>query len=60
MAMRPHSGCRNASWSPTAGNASGNFPARSTMPTVSTACGPAQSTGSPIVRPSIARQVPGS
>ena len=30
------------------------------MPTVSTACGPTQATGSPTVRPSMARQVPGS
>ena len=56
-----HSVCRNSSCASTAGNSSSsNFFARSTTPTASTACGPAQSTGSPIVRPSIPRQVPGA
>ena len=43
-----------------AGTGRGTSAARSTMPTVSTACGPTQATGSPTVRPSMARQVPGS
>ena len=61
VAIFVHSVCRNSSCASTAGNSSSsNFFARSTTPTASTACGPAQSTGSPIVRPSIPRQVPGA
>ena len=56
VATFAHSGCRNSSWSPTAGNSSAsNFFAMSTTPTVSTACGPRSRRG----RRSCGRRWPG-